>query len=230
MMPAPVNTATGQASPNATPRQQLVAARAQLAALLQTKKPDHPDVGRAQRTITELEARVAKEPPDSENAAVTGDTVNEQQRRDRLQQWRAEIESLDRQIKFKENEENNLRKRVSDYQGRIEAVPSTESEWMQLTRDYDTLQTAYKGLLAKSEESKVAADLERRQIGEQFRARSPSWSKARQRERIGHMLVRVPYQSRFRKNRQTGHPPRHNWMEARIAISPGLKTPSTSRH
>jgi polysaccharide chain length determinant protein (PEP-CTERM system associated) len=169
MMPAPVNTATGQASPNATPRQQLVAARAQLAALLQTKKPDHPDVGRAQRTITELEARVAKEPPDSENAAVTGDTVNEQQRRDRLQQWRAEIESLDRQIKFKENEENNLRKRVSDYQGRIEAVPSTESEWMQLTRDYDTLQTAYKGLLAKSEESKVAADLERRQIGEQFR-------------------------------------------------------------
>ncbi len=170
VMPAPVNTATGQASPNATPRQQLLAARATLAQLLQTKKPDHPDVGRQQRTIAELEGRVAKEPSDGESvAAVTGDTVNEQQRRDRLQQWRAEIESLDRQIKFKESEEDNLRKRVSDYQGRIEAVPSTESEWMALSRDYDTLQTAYKQLLAKSEESKVAADLERRQIGEQFR-------------------------------------------------------------
>lgn len=170
VMPAPVNTATGQASPNATPRQQLLAARAALAQLLQTKKPDHPDVGRAQRTITELEARVAKEPADNDGAAaVTGDALNEQQRRDRLQQWRAEIESLDRQIKFKESEEANLRKRVADFQSRIEAVPSTESEWLALTRDYETLQTAYKNLLAKSEESKVAVDLERRQIGEQFR-------------------------------------------------------------
>ena len=168
--PVPVNTATGQASPNATPRQQLQAARATLAQLQQTKKPDHPDVGRAQRMVAELEARVAKEPADTTSpAATSGDQFAEQQRRDRLQQWRAEIESLDRQVKFKESEEASLRKRVSDYQSRIEAVPSTESEWMALTRDYDTLQTAYKGLLAKSEESKVAADLERRQIGEQFR-------------------------------------------------------------
>jgi uncharacterized protein involved in exopolysaccharide biosynthesis len=170
VMPAQVNTSTGQASPNATPRQQLMAARATLSQLLQTKKPDHPDVGRAQRNIAELEARVAKEPADTDSAVATsGDAVNEQQRRDRLQQWRAEVESLDRQIKFKESEEAGLRKRVSDYQSRIEAVPSTESEWQALTRDYDTLQTAYKQLLTKSEESKVAADLERRQIGEQFR-------------------------------------------------------------
>jgi polysaccharide chain length determinant protein (PEP-CTERM system associated) len=171
--PVAVNTETGQASPNATPRQQLQAARATLAQLQQSKKPDHPDVGRTQRLIAELEARVAKE-PEKDGAAVSGDTLTEQTRRDRLQQWRAEIESLDRQVKFKESEEANLRKRVADYQGRIEAVPSTESEWMALTRDYDTLQTAYKGLLAKSEESKVAADLERRQIGEQFRVLDPA--------------------------------------------------------
>jgi len=38
-----------------------------------------------------------------------------------------------------------------------------------LTRDYDTLQVTYRELLAKSENSKMAASLEQRQIGERFR-------------------------------------------------------------
>jgi polysaccharide biosynthesis transport protein len=38
-----------------------------------------------------------------------------------------------------------------------------------VSRDYETLQDAYKILLTKSEESKVAANLERQQISEQFR-------------------------------------------------------------
>ena len=87
----------------------------------------------------------------------------------RLQQQRAEIESLDRQIVFKEGEERSLRGIISDYQTRIEAVPGIESEWVGLTRDYDTQQEAYKGLLSKSEQAKLAANLERRQVGEQFR-------------------------------------------------------------
>jgi hypothetical protein len=36
-------------------------------------------------------------------------------------------------------------------------------------RDYGTIQDGYTALLRKSEESKIAVDLERRQIGEQFR-------------------------------------------------------------
>src|SRR5256885_16966223 len=38
-----------------------------------------------------------------------------------------------------------------------------------LTRDYDTLQKVYTSLLSKSEDAKVAANLERRQIGDQFK-------------------------------------------------------------
>ena len=37
------------------------------------------------------------------------------------------------------------------YQARIEAVPSRESEWTALTRDYQTLQQSYASLLAKKE-------------------------------------------------------------------------------
>jgi hypothetical protein len=38
-----------------------------------------------------------------------------------------------------------------------------------LTRDYTTLQSAYNTLRAKKEEAKIAANLEHRQIGEQFK-------------------------------------------------------------
>jgi polysaccharide biosynthesis transport protein len=39
----------------------------------------------------------------------------------------------------------------------------------ELMRDYSTIQEQYTALLRKSEESKIAVNLERRQIGEQFR-------------------------------------------------------------
>jgi hypothetical protein len=41
-------------------------------------------------------------------------------------------------------------------------------------RDYDTLYRVYTDLLAKRENSRVAANLERRQIGEQFRVLDPA--------------------------------------------------------
>ena len=58
---------------------------------------------------------------------------------------------------------------IGEYQSRIEAVPGVESEYLVLNRDYDTMQDAFKDLLAKSEDARVAENLENRQIGEQFR-------------------------------------------------------------
>jgi uncharacterized protein involved in exopolysaccharide biosynthesis len=95
-------------------------------------------------------------------------------RRERLTQMRAEIDSLDRLTRFKESEEARLRTLVVEYQRRIEAVPGVESEWAVLTRDYETLQASYKALLGKSEASKVALNLENRQIGENFRILDPA--------------------------------------------------------
>ena len=86
---------------------------------------------------------------------------------------RVEIESLDRQIAFRDAEEKRLRGEIGTYQARLESVPGIESEWVALTRDYDTLQATYRELLSKSENSKMAASLEQRQIGEQFRILDP---------------------------------------------------------
>jgi polysaccharide chain length determinant protein (PEP-CTERM system associated) len=165
----------GSADPNALPtgsaQQRLDQARRNLEALQLRLKADHPDVRRAERTIRDLEAQVKAE-ASTAGATSTGPRVaspEELRRRDQLAQQRAEIESLTRQIAQKEREVGDLRSQLVAYQSRIEAVPGLESEETALMRDYETLQTTYTQLLAKSEDSKVAANLERRQIGEQFR-------------------------------------------------------------
>jgi len=153
-------------------RQRLAAAESELARLQQRLKPEHPDIVRLQRSIADLRVKA-----DAEGTATPGQTpsqaptmTNEELgRRERLRQMRGEVEQLGRQISFKENEERQLRGRLSEYQGRLDSVPAIESEFIALTRDYDTLRDTYKSLLAKSEESRMAADLERRQVGEQFK-------------------------------------------------------------
>jgi polysaccharide chain length determinant protein (PEP-CTERM system associated) len=170
----PATPASEPARGGGSAQQQLVMARGLLARMEMRLKPEHPDIIRAKRQIRNLEQQAAKEaaqPPGS--APLVAASPEEALRRDRLRQQRAEIESVDRQIAFKEGEERRLRGIVSDYQGRIEAVPGIESEWVGLTRDYDTQQEAYKGLLSKSEQAKLAANLERRQVGEQFRILDP---------------------------------------------------------
>jgi polysaccharide chain length determinant protein (PEP-CTERM system associated) len=162
---------------DATAQQRLEAARTVLAQMEVRLSPKHPDIIRTRRFIEDLERQAAAEalqrPLSPEAGLALGLSPEEARRRERLRQMQAEIESLDRQIAFKEGEEQRLRKIVGEYQARLEAVPGVESEWVALTRDYDTLQASYRSLLAKSENSKMAASLEQRQIGEQFRILDP---------------------------------------------------------
>jgi polysaccharide chain length determinant protein (PEP-CTERM system associated) len=168
--PGATQAATAQSA-----QQQLASARAELARLEQRLRPEHPDVIRARRLVAELEPQAAQEVAQ----AAAGDappvrSIEDSQRRDRLRTMAVELESLERQMKFKEGEEQRLRGVLAEYQRRIEAVPGIESEFVALTRDYDTQQAAYRELLGKREASKVAVDLERQQIGQHFRILDPA--------------------------------------------------------
>lgn len=173
--PAPVvvNVAQGtdQVRTVSTVRQQLAMAQSTLAGMLLRYKPDHPDVLRTKRQIADLEAKAAAEPPppDGRSPTIPEASVPDAARRENLRQMRAEIESLDRQTAFKTAEEQRVREEIAEYQRRIDAAPGLESEWISLTRDYDTQQTAYKELLAKSTSAQMAATLEDQDIGERFR-------------------------------------------------------------
>jgi uncharacterized protein involved in exopolysaccharide biosynthesis len=175
---API-TAPGQdaATVESTPLQ-LDTARARLAALLTRVKPNHPDVVMLQRVIRGLEAKQQEE---SKESAAAGQkpaekivTPAEALRQRRSRELKAELEVLDQEQHDKQQQERRLRDRVAEYQSKLDAMPSRESELVELTRDYRTLQTTYESLLVKREDAKLAANLERRNIGEQFKVLDPA--------------------------------------------------------
>jgi hypothetical protein len=90
-------------------------------------------------------------------------------RQNRLRELRAERDVVDQQLRAHQAQEKRLRDEVATYQAKLDSVPSREADLDELTRDYRTLQTTYEGLLVKREDAKLASDLERRNIGQQFK-------------------------------------------------------------
>jgi polysaccharide chain length determinant protein (PEP-CTERM system associated) len=154
--------------------QRLDVAKRTLDALSLRLKPEHPDIIRLKRTIRELEQKVDAEALMQPLSGPPVLTPIDRAKQARVNELRAEREALDRDIENKLAEEKRLRGIIGQYQARVAAAPTRESELVELTRDYDTLQKTYAALLAKREDSKIAANLERRQIGEQFKVLDPA--------------------------------------------------------
>ncbi len=183
--PAAAATTSTTPSPGSV-TMRLEAARAGLRALELRLKPDHPDVQRTKRVIRDLEkeaeaetlARPVSEASEPASAAPTaaaqtrtdiGAVLAERNRLSRIAAMQTEIKALDRRLEARQADEHRLRGALSNYQARVEAAPARETELVELMRDYDTLKESYNQLLRKSETSKLSVNLERRQIGEQFK-------------------------------------------------------------
>ena len=140
-------------------------------------KADHPDVKKQRRAVEELKSRVEAQKLEgtlSSRPVGSNVAIMEYGKRKRLTDAKAQLDNLDREIQAKMAEEGRLRSVLGMYQARIEATPLRESELAALTRDYETLQASYRGLLQKKEESEISANLEKRQIGEQFKILDPA--------------------------------------------------------
>lgn len=175
-LPAPLPTAPDPSAPQTTARQlEILQTQLELQRLRYTA--DHPDVRNLQRTIRDLQARLKSEegarlpPKPAQDAPPSAAELARQKRRRDLQ---ADLDIIDHQLATSQAEEQRLKGLMANYQGKVEVVPTRESELVELTRDYSTLQVAYGTLLTKREDSKIAANLERRQIGEQFRVLDPA--------------------------------------------------------
>ena len=153
----------------------LETARAELQRLLQKYTAAHPQVKRMQTTVKELEARAqseALEQPVSPSAQRPS-SPEEARRQASLKQFQLEREGLLRQIAMLQSEEQRLRGVTTGYQGRLETTAIRESELASLTRDNETIRKQYDQLLAKQQDSRVAANMEHMQFGAQFRTLEP---------------------------------------------------------
>jgi polysaccharide chain length determinant protein (PEP-CTERM system associated) len=169
------SSAAAQPVPDASAGVRLETALAELRALELRVTPEHPDLIRAKRLVEDLEKKAEEEAASTPESSgrVRPMTATEIAKRNRIKELQGEIESLDRQVAKKGSDQADLRRTLQTYRANVEAVPTRESELASLTRDYETLQTQYRTLLTKKEDSKIAEELERRQVGEQFKVVDP---------------------------------------------------------
>lgn len=135
-------------------------------------KPEHPDIVRMKRIIRDLEQKAeaeALQAPVSTGVGVASLSPQEK----RIAELQSEMRTLQDQINDKEAQAERMRAEMAAYQAKADAAPSRETELIELNRDYETLRRMYADLLQKSQQAQIAADLETRQIGEQFRFLEP---------------------------------------------------------
>jgi succinoglycan biosynthesis transport protein ExoP len=84
-------------------------------------------------------------------------------------QLKSQLESNRLEIENLSKEEKQLKASVEQYQKRLNQTPVREQQLTGVLRNYDQLKLDYTDLLNKESQSRMAADLEKRQEGQQFR-------------------------------------------------------------
>lgn len=177
--PTQPNTSVPLAPVLSTAAQRLNAEEIKLAGLLAQKlTEEHPEVAAARRNIDELKKQVEAEvlqQPVSKGAAPPKPITPQQYAQQRnIENLKDELATVIKQIADRENEVRQLRAQSGSYQYKADMAPTRASELIELTRDYSALTGQYSSLLTKRNESQIAANLEARQIGEQFRLLDPA--------------------------------------------------------
>jgi uncharacterized protein involved in exopolysaccharide biosynthesis len=77
-------------------------------------------------------------------------------------------------IAEKTNHQEEVKRQIKEYQGRVQSSPSVEQEYTELTRGYQTALESYNELQKNRDQAAMATNLERRQEGEQFTVLDPA--------------------------------------------------------
>ncbi|MGD0158183.1 MAG: hypothetical protein ABSB50_18995 [Terracidiphilus sp.] len=161
--------------------QQLNTLRAQLADLSSRYTDRYPDVlslkdqiARLEKTRANLVAanqRARESQKGSDNTApgaATDPTVGTT-----LRQLQGQLQANQVEVTNRENTIADLKNRISEYQGRLNAEPGTEQALADLTRGYDQSKANYDDLLKKKDQSEMATSMEQMQQGERFTMLDP---------------------------------------------------------
>ena len=153
--------------------------KTQLADLSSRYTDQYPDVQNVRNQIVRLEvvrdnfiaatkakSNEAKQPSDNSGAAdptLTGPAM----------QTQSQLQANQLEIGNRESAIDNLKARINDYQGRLNAEPATEQQLAELSRGYDQSKANYDDLLKKEDESAMATSMEQMQEGERFTMLDP---------------------------------------------------------
>ena len=172
LLPGP--TAAGaRGVPMSSTAQELADAQRQLALATSKYSAIHPDVQKWSGAVKELEAKLAAEGP-GPNGLPPGMTPAEMLRQRQIQEIEKQLAEIDLQFAGYAEEEKRLRQEFAMYQARVDAAPQRDAELVELMRDYNEIDASYSDLRRKSQDAMLNADLQQREIGEQFKLVEPA--------------------------------------------------------
>jgi polysaccharide biosynthesis transport protein len=150
---------------------QLEKMRADLADLSSRYTDQYPDVISLKKQIAKTEA--IRNSLIANSNRTTGNAASEQSLSDAGRQIASQLQANDLEIKNRENTIVSLNAQIGQYQGRLNAEPSTEQQLADLTRGYEQSKANYDDLLKKKNESEMATSMEQMQQGERFTRLDP---------------------------------------------------------
>jgi len=145
--------------------------KTQLENLLARYSERHPDVTRLKREIETLEAGapISKFEPREPGSTAVVPTMNPLQ-----QTLIKQINNLNNKINSVQSNNQMLQKKIATYQTRIDNTPSRTIELSKISRTHGVTLRKYQDLLAKSLESQLSENMERKQKAEQFQVVDPA--------------------------------------------------------
>ena len=121
----------------------------------------YPDIVRIKREISEIKAQIKT----AKGAEHEENNINPLSK---------QLVTVNKEIVKLKEEQENIARRVSVLQGRIERIPARELQIAALMRDYENTNKNYQSLLNKKLDAQLAENLEKRQKGEQFKILDPA--------------------------------------------------------
>jgi succinoglycan biosynthesis transport protein ExoP len=129
----------------------------------------HPDVIATLAEMEQVRDRIRNGGAEEESANAAPTSVAEQQARNEAQRAALRVESAMR-------EAERLQKEMDQAQARLAATPRVAEQLDALEREYKNLSDSANDFANKRLEANVAANMERRQKGEQFRVLEPAYA------------------------------------------------------
>ena len=141
----------------------------ELESLLQRYSSKHPDVVRIKKEIESLEGEgrdVGSSKPTPSASASSGNPLK--------QVLQTQVTDIDAEIQTLRSQRDQIRNQIGTLQSRVDASPIRAIELSKISRGYEITLRKYQDLLAKSLESELSENMEKKQKGEQFQILDPA--------------------------------------------------------
>jgi len=152
--------------------QELAALQTRLAGLQSRYTDDYPDVIKTKIEIEAIKKKMAES--EQQNREAPNQAEKQSMEPVELIQLRSQIRSDEQTIAQRTKEQERIQAQIKNFQSYVQSTPAVGQEYKQLTRDHQTALDLYTSLLRKRSDAVMAAALETRQEGEQFRLINPA--------------------------------------------------------